>query len=59
MKLTFSQAYSKINEIDEFADLTIWEEDFLDSISKQLENGGELTERQEQTLENIYEKYCC
>lgn len=58
MRLTFSQAYNKITEIDEFADLTTWEEDFLESISKRLENGKELTEGQEKTLEDIYEKYC-
>lgn len=36
--------------------LNDWELGFIDSISKVLERGGSLTERQLETLEQIWEK---
>jgi len=36
--------------------LTDWERGFLDSISKRLENEQGLSERQIETLENIWER---
>lgn len=36
--------------------LTEWEAGFIDSISKQLERGRSLTEKQDETLNRIWDK---
>ena len=39
-----------------FDDLTAWEKQFIDSIEEQVEEGKDLTYRQGEILEKIYEK---
>lgn len=41
---------------DEIFEPTDWETDFLESIQRRLDEGNELTERQEDTLTTIWEK---
>lgn len=36
--------------------LTVWEEEFIENVGPILKTGGTLTERQAQTLEDIYTK---
>ena len=49
-----------VQEIIEVAEeaLTEWEVDFIGSIESQLSQGRELSERQEEALEKIYNKVC-
>lgn len=37
-------------------DLSQWEQEFLESIERQLDNGGKLSERQTGKLVDMYEK---
>lgn len=53
--------FELIKEIEDilFGDpesLSTWETDFLESILEQLQEGRELSERQEDVLDRIYEK---
>ena len=54
----WTQEYLTMVEDCEMRDsrLTDWERGFLDSISKRLENEQGLSERQIETLENIWER---
>ena len=38
----------------EGVNLTVWEEDFIESVSDQMQAGGLLTDNQGETLERIY-----
>lgn len=45
-----------IEQLD-FDLLTDWESDFLESVEGQMEEKGELSEKQEEFVEKIWEKY--
>lgn len=36
--------------------MTKWESDFVDSVAEQFEKRGKVSEKQEETLKNIWEK---
>ena len=41
---------------DRFADLSKWEQDFIESITEQFEERGTLSDRQVEKLNQIYDK---
>jgi hypothetical protein len=41
---------------DDLEDLTAWEDEFVDSVSKRLEAGRPLSDRQAEVLERLWEK---
>jgi hypothetical protein len=45
-----------IESLEISGDLTEWEEDFVSSVKKYLQDKGSLTPRQREVLENIYAK---
>lgn len=51
-----SELTSLVDDIDNHGvGLTDWETEFIDSILKQIDEGRELTEKQEKTIRKIYE----
>lgn len=50
-----SELTSLVDDIDDYGvGLTDWETEFIDSMLKRIDEGHELTEKQEKTIRKIY-----